>query len=186
MIHLLPPDGLDDGTVRVRRWQADDLDALVAACQDPEIPRWTRVPSPYTHAIGREFLSRASDPDQTGTDASVAVVDAAGGTLLGASGIHRVGAPWPGEDSDLLPDEIGYWLAAEARGRGAATRAVRLVCDWAFTVLGRPTVWLQAKVGNDASVRVAERTGFTYVETRSEIECGSTVGDLLVFRRDAP
>ena len=56
--------------------------------------------------------------------------------------------------------EVGYWLSAQARGRGHATRAVRLICRWAFAALGLERVELLAATGNPASQRVAERCGF--------------------------
>ena len=36
-------------TVRLRSWRPDDVGAVLAACQDPEIQRWTEVPVPYRH-----------------------------------------------------------------------------------------------------------------------------------------
>ena len=41
---------LRDGDLVLRPKRPEDADALTAACQDPEIPRWTFVPSPYTRA----------------------------------------------------------------------------------------------------------------------------------------
>ena len=46
--HPDPP--LSDGVVTLRAKARADVDALTAACQDPEIPRWTRVPVPYRRA----------------------------------------------------------------------------------------------------------------------------------------
>src|SRR3954466_5430595 len=48
---------LSDGVITLRRAAEADVPALVAACQDPEIPRWTAVPSPYTEADARAFLT---------------------------------------------------------------------------------------------------------------------------------
>ena len=44
---------LRDGDLTLRPPRPDDADAVTAACQDPEIPRWTLVPSPYRreHAV---------------------------------------------------------------------------------------------------------------------------------------
>lgn len=36
---------LRDGDLVLRPKRAEDADAITAACQDPEIPRWTLVPS---------------------------------------------------------------------------------------------------------------------------------------------
>ena len=44
--HPDPP--LSDGVITLRAKARADIPALVAICADPEIPRWTRVPSPYT------------------------------------------------------------------------------------------------------------------------------------------
>jgi RimJ/RimL family protein N-acetyltransferase len=56
--------------------------------------------------------------------------------------------------------EVGYWVAAPCRGRGAATRAVRLVTDWGFAGLGVARVELLAEPENLASQRVAAAAGF--------------------------
>jgi len=55
---------------------------------------------------------------------------------------------------------IGYGVRAEVRGRGVATRAVRLVSAWAFEECGVQRLQLRADVLNAASQRVAERAGF--------------------------
>jgi RimJ/RimL family protein N-acetyltransferase len=56
--------------------------------------------------------------------------------------------------------EVGYWLFAEARGRGLATRAVRAVAREAFAS-GIWRIEAHVRIGNDASERVLERAGFT-------------------------
>jgi RimJ/RimL family protein N-acetyltransferase len=178
-----PDAGLTDGSLTLRRWRRDDLDALVTACQDPEIPRWTSVPSPYTNETGTWFLDLCDQWWDAGTDLPVAIVDAGDGALLGATGIHRIGADVDAPGLDGLADEIGYWLAAGARSRGVVTRAVVLLAGWSFATLDRPTLWLRARPDNLPSLAVARRCGFR--------DTGRTMRDgtdpsvpLLVFRRD--
>ena len=57
------------------------------------------------------------------------------------------------------PSSATSWRR-EARGRGAATAALLQLTDWAF---GRGLVRLELRIdaGNDRSVRVAERCGYT-------------------------
>jgi len=57
--------------------------------------------------------------------------------------------------------EIGYWTRADARGRGVATRTVRLLAEWVLGDLGGERLELQADTRNVASIRVAEKAGFT-------------------------
>ncbi len=59
--------------------------------------------------------------------------------------------------------EIGYWVAAHARGRGIATRAVRLATGWALGELGLKTLEIMTHEDNAASQGVARAAG--YVET---------------------
>ena len=56
---------------------------------------------------------------------------------------------------------VGYWLAAHARGRGVATRAVRLAAAYVLDQLGIARLELTCGPDNHASQRVAERCGFT-------------------------
>lgn len=156
---------LDDGVVALRPPEKNDVDAITEACQDPEIPRWIRVPSPYTRAHAVDFVERAGRTWDQGTDAQFVVVDAESRVLLGAIGVHRFG----GDDDG---PEVGYWLERSARGRGIATRALRLVSDWACRDLG-VRLLLQADVRNAASRHVAEKAGFRFVGlARAPDGCG--------------
>lgn len=62
----------------------------------------------------------------------------------------------------LLPPfrPLGYFLHPAARGRGAATEAVRLVTDWAFAALRARRVWASCDRANERSWRLLERCGF--------------------------
>ncbi|KFD42954.1 hypothetical protein IU11_16065 [Cellulosimicrobium sp. MM] len=46
------PFALDDGRVHLSTPTLDDVDAITAACQDPEVAAWTVVPSPYRAGRG--------------------------------------------------------------------------------------------------------------------------------------
>ena len=60
--------------------------------------------------------------------------------------------------------QLGYWIAAAARGRGYATRAVILLTRWLFD-RGAARAFLTIVAGNEASVAVARRAGFVHEGT---------------------
>lgn len=150
---VLPGDPLVEGATALRPWRDSDVDELVAACQDPEIARWTRVPTPYGEADARAYLLARYDATFAGLSAPFAIVAADGGDLLGSISLMRL--VW-----EHRRGEVGYWLAAGARGQGHATRSVRLICKWGFAQLGLERIDLLAATGNRASQTVAERAGF--------------------------
>lgn len=57
--------------------------------------------------------------------------------------------------------EIGYGVLPGHRGRGYATEAVRLLTSWALGPGGLRRVELRVNLDNAASIRVAEKAGFT-------------------------
>jgi RimJ/RimL family protein N-acetyltransferase len=57
---------------------------------------------------------------------------------------------------------VGYWLRPEARGRGVATHATRLLAAYATDVLRVERLELTAAPDNEASMRVADRCGFEH------------------------
>jgi RimJ/RimL family protein N-acetyltransferase len=167
------PDLRDDSIV-LRLPTEDDVDAITAACQDPEIPRFTRVPSPYTRDDADRFVTDNAASWQTGTSGSFVICDLRTDVLLGASGLHA--------REDPRVSEIGYWIAADARRRGVATRAVRLLSTWALTTLGFERLELMTHVDNIGSQAVATRAGFTregVLRSYATIGCGRA--DVVMF-----
>jgi RimJ/RimL family protein N-acetyltransferase len=149
----VPDPPLSDGEIALRENTDADVPAIVAAVQDPLIPRYTRVPSPYGEREARAFLVEQRERREAGLELSLSVVDAASDDLL----LGSVGARVDRENSR---GEIGYWVAREARGRGVATRAVVLVGAWLFEALGLARLQIHTETENAASQRVAERAGF--------------------------
>ena len=142
---------LSDGDIGIRPLRDSDVPAIVAACQDPEIPRWTRVPSPYTREDARRFLAIAGAEAAAGEGVACAVTGP-DDRLIGTVAVFGL---------DGERGEIGYWIAAEARGRGAASRAVVLLRDWAHAELGLTEITILPHRDNLPSRRVAERAGFS-------------------------
>jgi RimJ/RimL family protein N-acetyltransferase len=149
----LPDPPLADGDVALRPWKRGDVEAVTAACQDPEIPRWTVVPKQYTERHARDFIAGTAADQAAGRELALAIVDR-DDRVLGAVGVTNF--DWADHRC-----EIGYWVAAEARRRGIGARAARLLARWAVGTLGMERVELLAHPGNDASQRLAERAGFT-------------------------
>jgi ribosomal-protein-serine acetyltransferase len=77
------------------------------------------------------------------------------GRLVGSVGLHGV-------QQQPRRGSIGYWLAADAQGRGLVARSVRALIDKAFADLGFERLDIRADVDNVRSRAVPERLGFTF------------------------
>lgn len=150
---VLPEAPLADPPTALRPWRDSDVPELVRICRDEDIVRWTSVPADYRETDARAYLLRRHDAVLTGSAAPFAVITIPSERLIGSISLVRVA--WAHRRA-----EVGYFLSREARGSGHATRAVRLICAWAFRTLGMERIDLYAASGNIASQRVAERSGF--------------------------
>jgi RimJ/RimL family protein N-acetyltransferase len=164
-----PVGTLSDGRVTLRLWSSDDARFLSEASADPAIRRYNGAHDRQGHpttplsiaeaeaAIDRFVLSW--DALATGRNAcgvAFAITEARSGELVGCCGVDD----WTDEDVA----QLGYWIAADARGRGYATRAVVLLTRWLFD-LGAARVFLTIVAGNEGSVAVARRAGFVHEGT---------------------
>jgi RimJ/RimL family protein N-acetyltransferase len=149
MVRAMPAQLLTDRTVTLRPWLDGDAAAIVECIDgDPQIALWLdQVPQPYTLEDARSYIAGTAGVDQE----TYAVTDAASGRVLGSIGLGR---PADGVC------EIGYWIRADARGRGATTRALVLLAQAALDREGVERVQLRADVENVASRRVAAKAGF--------------------------
>ena len=138
-----PAPPLADDLIRLRPWRDDDQPAVVTAFADPTFQRFSDWEP--------DDLATQEQRRLRGEQIQFALVDAAD-TVLGGASLYGFVEGRAG---------IGYWLVPAARGRGVATRAVRLLARWAFDALGVARLELTCGPDNVASQRVAERCGFT-------------------------
>ena len=85
--------------------------------------------------------------------------------VVGSLGLH---AGWISRNETykhLKAKEIGYVVAKDYWGVGLATESVLAVVGYGFTRLGFEAFGIAHFSENTASRRVAEKCGFTYVET---------------------
>lgn len=149
--HPSPP--LVDDVVALRPWQEADLEAALRAFADPFFRRFSDW-QPEDMAAARRALADDEAARRRGEHLELALVAPADSTLLlGSVSLHHA-------DLSQARAAVGYWLTPAARGRGVASRAVRLVADWAFDVVGLARLELTCGPDNVASQRVAQRCGF--------------------------
>lgn len=160
---------LEEGDLRLSRPVEADVEELIAACRDPEIQRFTHVPSSYGAEQARSYIEDAEKGLRDGTQVALVARDA-GGRLLASCGLVEV-------DANDLGGEVGYWVAPWARGQGVATRAARAVCRWAFDEGGLERLDLEAAASNPASNAVARRLGFTHEGTRRRSAIEGATGE---------
>ena len=153
---LSPPNPpLTDGSIALRPFRMEDAPAITVAGQDPETARWIPViPVPYTEADAKGFVLLALQAWADGNSYELCIADAGSGAYLGSIGVHPT--------RDRARFALGYMVSPAVRGKGIATRAVRLAVRWAFENLEIERLALWTLPGNVASQRVAEKTGFRY------------------------
>ena len=148
------PELAADGIV-LRAKRREDRDELVAAVADPEIPRWTSIRHPYGPAEADAWFEESEFRRRAGLELNLLISDATG-AVLGSLGLIL-------EDQPPGVAEIGYWVAAGARGRGVAGRAVALLRDWAAERLELQRFELLIHRDNAASKRAAVKAGFVHM-----------------------
>jgi RimJ/RimL family protein N-acetyltransferase len=114
---------LRDGDLLLRPWTEDDVPAMVAGCNDPDVAYWIpTIPHPYTVEHALAFIRREVLADH---DAMAIELD---GRVVGGISI--------GLNEHEYRATIGYWVAAPSRGQGVCTRALRLLSRHAVDELG--------------------------------------------------
>jgi RimJ/RimL family protein N-acetyltransferase len=170
-----PVEGLVGDAVRLRLRTDADVPAMVEACNDPAIQRYTVVPENYDEASARDYAQMSSTGLAEGTGLHLVIADVDEDGLIGTIALRRIGAE-PGRWS------VGYWVAPWARRRGVASEALRLITRFGFDELEAQVIELLAEPENLASQRVAEAGGFTRGPLlRNRIVIKGSAHDVLMY-----
>ena len=148
------PDRFEiDGPFVARRLEDRDVALVAPAFSDPGIGGENGMP-PFDedelHAVVRDLLPKLQE---RGVLLPYVIEDTQQGSIVGGVTLRHF-------DPMRGVIEVGYWLFADARGRGLATKAVRAVAREVFAS-GLWRLEAHVRIGNDASNRVLERAGFT-------------------------
>jgi RimJ/RimL family protein N-acetyltransferase len=177
---------LSDGVVLLRRPHDRDVETIYRYGQDPALAEdlWLPLPAPCPREVAAQLTHEFAQGWM-------------GGGRFGLT--FAITAPPPDDLRGVVhlfldgtTGEMAYGVAPDERGRGLATRAVRLVTAWALMRLGleRLEICVTARgVNGRASRRVAEKAGFIYVGLRhSRVAATGTEFDdpLYVLAAPAP
>jgi RimJ/RimL family protein N-acetyltransferase len=138
-------------------WRDSDATAIAAANRaDCEIARRTGFPYKMTEQDAAAYIAERRAGWKAGTKAAFGIF-LVSGRLVGS--ISLLAIDWRRGEA-----EVGFWLAAEARGCGVATRALFRLARWAGE-LGLLRLTATVELSNDASKRVLERAQFSWRRT---------------------
>ena len=145
MIPFPDPPLRGDGFV-LRRWTDADSEAYREAMRDPEAIR-------RLNDYGAESAADIDAGRTAGRFLVLTIADAESDAFLGFVALNM---------QAFETAELAYMVAPGARGRGLAQAAVRLLGDWALAALRVGRLQLRIAPDNAASIRVAERCGYTF------------------------
>ena len=128
--------------------RVDDVPLIAAASHDPETQRRLED-EPMTPEREQGSLARAEEQWSSGAAAPFVIADGGDDRALGLVNLQF------GEEVT-----IAVSVFPEERGRGIASRAMRLVATWGLRDLGLSRVVAEAAADNVASIRAIEKAGF--------------------------
>jgi len=158
---LTPPYRIETERLVVRCWQPTDAAALKDALDSslehlrPWLP-WARE-EPKPLAEKAELLRSFRGMFDLDQDHIYGILARDESRVLGGSGLH----------SRLTDDarEIGYWLRADAEGRGYMTEAVSAITLVGFELCDLGRIEIRCHPDNVRSAAIPRRLGYQHVDT---------------------
>ena len=139
----------------LRRWEADDLDAVARMNADADVMRYIAEGRPVSRADSASFLNSLMLHWEEHGFGLWAAVDKSSGELAGA-----IGLTVPTFLPAVLPAvEVGRRLDRRICGRGGATDGGRPGLRYRLETLGLERIVSIILSENEASIRVAEKLG---------------------------
>lgn len=170
-------DPIETPRLILRKMEAGDFDALFKIFTDPKVMA-SFGNYLFTPDDMHGWLQRNLDHQQQYGYGLFAVIDKTSGELIGDCGLENLE-----EDGQITATELGYDFRSEYWNQGLASEAARAVRDFAFHQLGLPRLISLIRVGNQASRRVAEKTGMRLKEEIRRYERDYWVYEVISPRR---
>ena len=101
----------------------------------------------------QSFLADITARAEARTYMPYVIVDGESNSLVGFLDLKNI-------DWSIPKSEMGAWMDAEYAGKGVATKAFQIFCDYCFQTFGFAKLFLRTHDSNLAAQRLAESSGF--------------------------
>ena len=144
---------MDLKELKIRHLKPSDAPAMFDAVQESlsDVSAWMDwCHADYDLEDAQEWIGITNEGFKNGTQYDFGIFRA--NSYLGQVGVNRI-------NHQAKYANVGYWVRTSATGRGVAPVAVRLLSDWAFANTDLQRLEIVVALGNERSLRVAEKTG---------------------------
>lgn len=149
---------ITDGVVTLRPFQMEDAQELYAAVHESLIdvkPWMSWAHDGYSMEEARSFIAITRARWGENTLFAFAITDAKNGSVVGGISLSHLHPVY-----HLC--NVGYWVRTSRHGEGIAGRATKLATRFGFEHVGLVRAEIVVAVGNQKSIRVAEKLGAHY------------------------
>ena len=154
---------LTDGTILLRLMHARDASAHMAG-EDEEMARWVSGGRGTLETVNSFIENSRENWRTSGPRRALGVFDCATGQLVGFIEVNLEVVVAPGVVN------VSYGVFPSWRGRGIAQRAIELMSKYLLASTEAQQMVLRIAPTNTASLRVAEKAGFTFCGVFDEPE----------------
>ena len=160
----------------IRKFEAEDAEQLYENHMDEEVRKWFPNECYADPEEAQDAIRFYADRVDYGKLPYVLGVELKGtGELIGDTGISEVEGK-PGET------EVGYCIEKKYRGKGYATELLRAISGFVVSRFSIGIIWGRVVYGNEASVKVLEKSGYQFVRKEFGAEDDPYGNGMLVYR----
>lgn len=175
---------LRHGYITLRPPVESDIAEIFHACQDPIIPKFTTVPSPYELSHAEGFIRELAPKHfQEKKEMLLVIVsdERVADEFCGVISFHTTNL-----GNHLT--ELGYWLASPARGRGIAKIAVQLITEYGLSTVGFRRIEALVDTANVASKALLISAGYDLegIQRQKVTRSNGEQIDMYLFAKVAP
>lgn len=161
----------------IRKWKLSDACDLAKALSNLNVQNNLRdgLPYPYTENDAENYITAMLSSDE---NVNLAFAIVYGGKVIGSISATRQ------TNIHSRTAELGYYVAEEYWGKGVATKAVKLICDYVFENTDILRIFAEPFAYNTASCCVLEKAGFQCEGTlrKNAVKCGK-VTDMKMYSK---
>jgi len=152
-----------------------DTDAMFAIMRDPETMRFWDWPPVASRDAVAGIVGRQAAETEGGTGYYWAVCMPPTDEVIGSCDLSEI-------DVQERRAEVGFLFRRTMWGQGFAFEAMQAIVVYGLGTLGLERLWARCHAGNQASVKLLERLGFTYEGTlKAHVVREGARRDCLIF-----